>query len=666
MSHKTPTTSSISPPIRTNGSFFDHAFKLVLRLSIILTVAGTTSAQSPPPGTVGQWSGPWWLRLFPAPGPNDPPNIGKEAVHDTSFPSGADIVTLENREVGAATLIPPVSVASPGPYAGHILCWNLEIVESTTNPPPSGYANIPAAKYKLFHAWIINPNTVPPRVKKLNLDNNIVIDSPFCSGFTWDKDGKLITLGGDNVEDPPHNSYYLDPATLSQNPEVYFQLDVTNNGHDAARFYPSFVTMGDGSHVGLGGYLHGSNPEIWSDLLSAGPTLSVGTQFTREYITEQTIAKYFGQFPRMFSTKSGRLFVAFDNNTNAMTAPYVVGTWDYLPGTLDSLRTLATPPKDRFFGSAAIMEEQDTNNPGSILERIFAVCGSEWTIVPQTSIPPGAPTLKSIDEWQYNSAGNSGNWYIKGQGVNGRFMANAVILPDRTLFVVGGSSSDSSVYSTPAPQHPATPIPIAPITYAAPVQTPEIFDPGFYFTPPHSGSFSSMANHTEHRMDHSTAVLLPDGRIFTIGGLDNDSPSKVAPGNENTLRPGDTAEIFSPPYLFNGTPPVVTSVTYDSNGDTWSYGQSYTIGVSSPTDMTTNKPKVVLMRPCTVTHNFDFDQRYVEMAVGTVQGSSGNYTIPITVPTATGAAPPGWYMIFVIDQAGGLRIPSTAAWVKLH
>ncbi len=67
--------------------------------------------------------------------------------------------------------------------------------------------------------------------------------------------------------------------------------------------------------------------------------------------------------------------------------------------------------------------------------------------------------------------------------------------------------------------------------------------------------------------------------------------------------------------------------------------------------------RAVLIRPASVTHTTDMAQRHVELAFSSRTGG-----IDATAPPSPSVAPPGWYMLFVLDAAG---IPSVASWVHL-
>ncbi len=192
-----------------------------------------------------------------------------------------------------------------------------------------------------------------------------------------------------------------------------------------------------------------------------------------------------------------------------------------------------------------------------------------------------------------------------------RMHANSVIMPDSKILVVGGHSSL---------HHADTTIPPSTVYEA------EIFDPA-------TESWSVMAAMQRPREYHSTATLLADGRILLAG-----SNSEY------------TAEIFSPPYLFRGARPII-----DVAPDVIGYGSTFELQFISSTD--TNN--VVLVRLSSTTHSINMDQRYVWLAE--VSSVRNQFTIP--APADPNIAPPGYYMLFVVDKD---EVPSEAKMVKLE
>lgn len=186
-----------------------------------------------------------------------------------------------------------------------------------------------------------------------------------------------------------------------------------------------------------------------------------------------------------------------------------------------------------------------------------------------------------------------------------RMEFNAVILPDGKVFVVGGRSDFDS---TPTP-----------------VLTPEIFDP-------QTLTWDMVEPHQIPRRYHSTAILLPDARVLVAGG--DFQPS---------------GEIYSPPYLFQGSRPVIQSAP-----GVIRYGESFDLNFTS----TTATNRVALIRFSSVTHSVNMDQCYVRRA--DLNTGSGTYTV--AAPASANLAPPGYYMLFVTDQNG---VPSVSATVQV-
>ena len=66
---------------------------------------------------------------------------------------------------------------------------------------------------------------------------------------------------------------------------------------------------------------------------------------------------------------------------------------------------------------------------------------------------------------------------------------------------------------------------------------------------------------------------------------------------------------------------------------------------------------VVLVRPGSVTHAFDMDQRLVGLNF-----TVGNGVLNTTAPPNGSIAPPGYYLLFILNSAG---VPSLASFVQL-
>jgi len=218
-----------------------------------------------------------------------------------------------------------------------------------------------------------------------------------------------------------------------------------------------------------------------------------------------------------------------------------------------------------------------------------------------------------------------------------RWHANGVLLPDGSVLATGGGMWDN-VYV-----HGQR---------SAPVMTAERFDPA-------TSTWSAMADATVPRTYHSTAVLLPDGRVITGGHVPLPVPWKDARDNvpyESQIVE-TRLEIYEPPYLHWGARPHLADAP-----DAISYGTTFDVRV----DQASTAPDVVdavLVRAGATTHAWDNSQRLIELDV--VDSDGGNYTF--TAPSDGDVAAPGTYLLFVrgVDSQGRGLIPSVAEIVML-
>jgi hypothetical protein len=178
-----------------------------------------------------------------------------------------------------------------------------------------------------------------------------------------------------------------------------------------------------------------------------------------------------------------------------------------------------------------------------------------------------------------------------------------------------------------------------------PDRQPQLFNPT-------TGTWRPLAPANRPRTYHNTAALLPDGRVL-VGGhapipflytKHTDLPGPFAPNKRDP-----SFEIFSPPYLFRGTRPVINSVA-----GTWGYGDTIAIHTDIPAS---DVRSVVLMRNTALTHLVDANQRAVELPI---VSTSGN-TAFVKSPPNGSVAPPGPYMVFVNRQGSGGLVPSRGA-----
>ena len=183
-----------------------------------------------------------------------------------------------------------------------------------------------------------------------------------------------------------------------------------------------------------------------------------------------------------------------------------------------------------------------------------------------------------------------------------------VILPNGKCVIFGGSEIGVSEF----------------------VLAPEMFDPV-------TETWQVLPSSSIARVYHSVAVLLPNGRVWVAGGMPRSGTYEAR------------TEFFSPDYLFAGARPTISG-----SPTVGAYGGSISI-------LTPNEPEITsvsLLRLMATTHHYDANQRLIWL--GIVNRSSGSITV--SAPINANIAPPGYYMLHVINSSG---VPSVAQIIKI-
>jgi hypothetical protein len=205
----------------------------------------------------------------------------------------------------------------------------------------------------------------------------------------------------------------------------------------------------------------------------------------------------------------------------------------------------------------------------------------------------------------------SPSWRQVASMANPRAFQNTTILPDGTVLVTGGGTAldgydvNKSVFAA------------------------ELWSPT-------TETWRTLASASIPRLYHSTALLLPDGRVLSAGS-----------GNDGPAVNQTQGQIFSPPYLFKGARPSIVSAP-----DSLQYGAPFAVQTPDAGAIAS----VSLIRPGAVTHGFDEDQRFLPLSF-----STGNGALTVQAPANSNLAPPGYYMLFLVNSNG---VPSIAKFVR--
>jgi hypothetical protein len=230
------------------------------------------------------------------------------------------------------------------------------------------------------------------------------------------------------------------------------------------------------------------------------------------------------------------------------------------------------------------------------------------SVDPDLATQPSVSTAYVLDMTQSSPA-----WRQVASMAYPRTYHNTTLLPDGTALVTGGGPTTDAVGVAQA------------------ILPAELWSPD-------TETWTTLGAMSAPRLYHSEALLLPDGRVLIYGG-----------GRFNGINePTDqlSAEFFAPPYLFKGARPTITSAPSQL-----SYGQNFTV----QTPDAGNIAKVSLIRFGSVTHATNMGQRFLPLSFSAATG-----TLTVTAPSDANLAPPGNYMLFLVNTNG---VPSVAAVV---
>jgi fibronectin type 3 domain-containing protein len=306
-------------------------------------------------------------------------------------------------------------------------------------------------------------------------------------------------------------------------------------------------------------------------------------------------------YPRIILLPSGKVFYTGHGSGNSNA-----NSWFFDPVTGGWTSSIATTG-NRTYGSSVLLPLL----PPNLAPRVMNLGG-------------GSPATKSTEI--VDLSGSSPVSVNGPEMSTGRIQMNAVLLPDGKVLAAGGSVNNE------APDTPG--------------KTADLYNPK-------TNTFSSAGTAAYSRLYHSPALLLPDATVAMMGSN---------PGARGSYEPA--IEIYTPPYLFDTNDrlittnrPSVTAMT-PSSGE---LGYNRTFSVSY-TPSTSQISSVVLMRPGSATHAFDMEQRLIGLCSTPQIPCGGNGSLTLTTPENGNLAPPGYYMLFLIDSAG---VPSKAHFVQL-
>lgn len=446
-------------------------------------------------------------------------------------------------------------------------------------------------------------------------------DDVFCAHHTFLPNGDFLVAGGGFLP----NSILKHRATwrFDVRNETWTQVESMQE----RRWYPSLLTLPDGRALVVSG-TSGSDP------------LEVFDPDTNRWTTLEGSEKPFPErYPAMRILPNGRIYsprigwdhgdsavlLSLDENDNA--------TWQDAQG-----------PNAFHENGDVTFHVDDTVDPPRAIMRAYAggivdargldsACGDDH---PDPDCQEGeAPEHNLVEQVDLTQAGDAPlRWESLASMTHARANVSVVMLPDGRAWAVGGQTGGQ--WNSDEQGNDFV------IDY---IYETELYDP-------ETNSWSVGKPLLHPRQYHHTATLLPDGRVLVTGGQDPTRAGKLLGGKERDIR---SYEIYSPPYLFaeDGSERARPSIPRDVTGV--DYGESFEL----PVALADGQPitSVVMISPNSETHHTGTG-RTIELDFDAM----GDDALTIRAPSSSTVAPPGFYMLFVVDAAG---TPSVAKFVQV-
>ena len=345
-----------------------------------------------------------------------------------------------------------------------------------------------------------------------------------------------------------------------------------------SRWYPTATLLPDGRVLVTAGADKTDTslvpiPEVFNPVTNTWSQLTAATQTINNY-------------PFMFVLPDGRVLEAGSDEAPMPTKvlDLSTNTWTVVdPNVVD--------------GSSGVMFR-----PGMIL-KAGASCPEEGEVLSQAS---------SANAYVLDMTQASPHWQQVQSMANARTWLDLTMLPDGNVLATGGSRTIGGV---------------DPSTAVFPAEEWN----------PTSRTWTTLASMATPRMYHSSAILLPDGRVLVAGG------------GHNYVNNNDyySAEFYSPSYLFKGTRPTITAVS-----STLQYNSTFFVQTPDGASIAS----VALIHTGAATHAFDEAQNYIPLSF--TQSTGG---LNVQAPVNANLAPPGYYMLFIVNSNG---VPCVAPFVR--
>ncbi|XP_041027938.1 aldehyde oxidase GLOX-like [Juglans microcarpa x Juglans regia] len=437
-----------------------------------------------------------------------------------------------------------------------------------------------------------------------NIRPLMILTDTWCSSGQFLPDGTLLQTGGDMDGLKKIRKFEPCEAHLFCNWVELKDVELVNG-----RWYATNQILPDGSVIIVGG--RATNTIEYYPPRKGGAVLF-------PFLADVEDTQMDNLYPYVHLLPNGRLFI-FANNKAVLydhEANKVIRDFPPLAGG---------PRNYPSAGSSAMLALQ-----GDYSTAVIVVCGGAQY---------GAFLEKSAETPAHGSCGrivataSDPVWEMEDMPF-GRIMGDMVMLPTGDVLIINGAQAGTQGFEMAS----------------NPCLYPLLYRPD----QPVGLRYMTLNPGTVPRLYHSTANLLPDGRIL-IAGSNPHYFYKFKAEFPTELR----IEAFSPEYLSADRANIRPEI--QGIPERVRYGEVFDVSVSVPLPVV-GIVEVNFGSAPFATHSFSQGQRLVKLAVtNTFPDGNGRYRIGCTAPPNGMVAPPGYYMAFAVNQG----VPSVARWVQL-
>ncbi|XP_047338423.1 aldehyde oxidase GLOX [Impatiens glandulifera] len=450
----------------------------------------------------------------------------------------------------------------------------------------------------------------------------------FIRTDTWCSSGSVLP-GGTLVQTGGYNDG--DRVVRMISPCRHKFCDWSESSHYLLkrRWYASNQILPDGRIIIVGGRRQFNYEFFPRNTRSSSPSSTISFSFLQETRDPEENNLY----PFLHLLPDGNLFVFA--NTRAISLDY---RRNRIVKEFPSI-TRNDPRNYPSSGSSVLLPIDDTHtntNQNKCIKVEVMICGGAprgaFGAAGHGHFTPSLTTCGRIQVMDKNP-----RWAMETMPI-ARVMGDMILLPNLDVLIINGAQSGTAGWNNAG--NPAT--------------RPLLYKPESTL----GNRFSILSRASRPRMYHSSAILIPDGRVI-VGG----SNPHTFYNFSDVQYPTDLSlEAFSPPYLAANQNPL--RPRFIDCDEILVYKQPFSLTFEVENFQKAGIVSVVILAPPFTTHSYGMNQRMVRLRVSSLtQGHSHTkHTMIVLGPSIPEIAPSGYYLLFVIHA----EIPSSGLWVKVQ